>query len=1000
MRRLTLWLLTSVLTFSQPLPQNLFTEMKWRMIGPHRGGRTPTVVGVPTQPNVFYMGVNDGGVWKSTDFGQTWNPIFDDQPTGSIGSIAIAPSNPNVIYVGSGEGLQRPDLSTGDGIYKSADGGKTWTHLGLFNGQQIPAIAIDPGNPNRVFAAVLGHPYGPNDERGVFRSTDGGATWQKVLYKDEDTGARDVIFDPSNPRKLYAVLWAARQFPWEANANGPGSGIYVSTDGGSNWRQLLLGLPTFEDGLGPMSMAIAPSNPRRMYARTDSKKGGGFYRSDDAGENWRIMSAEQRVIGRGTDTSAIRVDPKNPDVVYTANTSTYRSTDGGATFTAIKGAPGGDDYQSIWINSLNPDIIALGVDQGATISVNRGETWSTWYNQPTAQFYHVITDNRFPYWVYGAQQESGSVGIVSRGDLGEIAFRDWHTVGVEEYGYVAPDPLDPNIVYGASRDIRGAGGVEVTRFNHSTGDRQDVSPAPAGGNLRSVRTMPLIFSTVDPHLLLLGSNVLLRTINGGNSWTAISPDLTRDKYDPPPSMGIFAAFDPEKGKHRGVIYSIAPSRKDVNTIWIGTDDGLIHVTRDGGAHWKNVTPRDLTPWSKISQLDASHFDNDTVYASVNRFRIDDLRPHIYRTHDGGTSWKEIADGIPDNEVVNTVREDPVRRGLLFAGTERAVYVSFDDGDHWQTLRQNMPATSIRDLVIHGDDLVVGTHGRSFWILDDITPLRQMNAKITSAPATLFKPEIAYRIPRNQGTDTPLPPEVPAGQNPPDGAIIDYYLSAKSSESMSIEIFDRLGKLVRKYSSDDKPSGLTAQEERELNLPTYWVRPPRVLSTEAGMHRWVWDLRFPPPAALEHTYPISAIYRDTPAEPLGPWVLPGEYVVKLTVDAKTYSQPLTVRMDPRVKTPLVGLQQQAALARSLWSAMNDEFVALEELRKSRASIQDAVAADKLEKELSRLNGDLAHLLGVIDGTDRAPTTQAVTAASHLKQSTEKALAEWKRLKGAH
>ncbi len=1036
MRRFVLaGLLFPLLGFAQPFSQNFFAEMKWRMIGPHRGGRTPTVIGIPNQPNVFYMGVNDGGVWKSTDFGQTWQPIFDDQPTGSIGSIAIAPSDPNIIYGGSGEGLQRPDLSTGDGIYKSTDGGKTWQHLGLRDGQQIPAIAIDPHDPNRVFAAVLGHPYGPNQERGVFRSTDGGATWQKVLYKDENTGARDVVFDPSNPRKIYAVLWASRQFPWESSANGPGSGIYVSNDGGNNWRQLLLGLPAWDDGLGPMSIGIAASNPRRMYARVEARRNGGFYRSDDAGENWKRVSNEQRVVGRGGDTSAIRVDPRNPDVVYVANTSTYRSTDGGATFTAFKGAPGGDDYQGIWINPDHPDIIALGVDQGATISVNGGQTWSSWYNQPTAQFYHVITDNRFPYWVYGGQQESGSAGITSRSDYGEITFRDWHPVGVEEYGYVAPDPLDPNIIYGASRDGSGSGGIKVTRFNQATGDRQDIGPLSA--KLRSVRTMPIIFSTVDPHVLYLGSNVLLKTTNGGNSWEIISPDLTRETYETPPSMRIFAPFDEEHGKHRGVIYAIAPSRKDIHTTWAGTDDGLIHVTRDGGKNWKNVTPKELTPWSKISQLDASYFDAETVYAAVNRFRLDDLRPHIYRTHDGGKTWKKIVDGIPDNEVVNTVREDPVRKGMLFAGTERAAYVSFDDGDHWQTLRLNMPATSIRDLVVHHDDLVVATHGRSFWILDDISPLRQLNALITSSAATLYKPQIAYRLARDRNTDTPLPPEVLAGQNPPDGAIVDYYLAARSSSPVTLEIVDNAGKSVRKYSSDDKPAAI---DEHEINLPTYWVRQPRVLSAEAGMHRWVWDIRLRPPDALSHEYPISAIYHDTPAEPLGPWVMPGEYVVKLTVDGNTYSQPLTVKMDPRVKTPLTGFTQQFTLARSIWAAMNDEYAALQEIGKLRTAIRERRGTsgapdpkvDALDQKLAaleggsggprgggggptpenarggrgrdvaavtltQLNGQLAQILDVLDSSDRAPTTQAIAAAEALKKSADEILAKWKAVK---
>ena len=1018
-------MLRSVLTFAlswmtlaaQPFPQTFFGEMRWRMIGPFRGGRTPSVVGVPAQPNVFYIGVNNGGVWKTTDFGNTWQPIFDDQATGSIGVVAVAPSDPNIIYVGSGEGIQRPDLSVGDGIYKSVDAGKTWVHLGLRDGQQISSIIIDPRDPNRVFVAVLGHPYGPNAERGVFRSTDGGASFQKVLYKDENSGVRQLEFDPSNPGRIYAVLWASRQFPWESSANGPGSGFYISTDGGNNWRQVLVGLPLAQDGLGPMSIGVSPSDPRRMYARVEAARNGGFYRSNDSGENWSRVSNEARVLGRGTDTSAVRVDPKNPDIVYVANTSTYKSTDAGATFTAIKGAPGGDDYQSIWINPNNPDIIALGVDQGATISVNGGQTWSSWYNQPTAQFYHVITDNRFPYWVYGGQQESGSVGIVSRSDFGEITFRDWHTVGVEEYGYVAPDPLDANIIYGG----------KATRFNQTTGDVQNIAPAPlrGGGKYRSVRTMPIIFSTVDPHVLYLAANVLFKTINGGHSWDVISPDLTRETYETPPSMGIFAALDPEKGKHRGVIYAIAPSRKDVNTIWVGTDDGLIHITRDGGKAWKNVTPPDLTPWSKVSQLDASYFDGETVYAAINRFRLDDLHPHIYRTHDGGKTWKKIVEGIAENEVVNTVREDPVRKGMLFAGTERAVYVSFDDGDHWQPLRQNLPATSIRDLVIHGDDVVVGTHGRSFWILDDITPLRQINASVTSTDAYLYKPQVAYRMARDRYTDTPLPPEVPAGQNPPDGAILDYYLASKPSTPVTIEIVDHLGKSVRKFSSDDAPYTI---RERDQNVPMYWLRTPRVLSAGPGMHRWVWDLRLSPPDALAHNYPISAIVHDTPRYPLGPWVMPGQYSVKLTVEGKTYTQALTVKMDPRNKTPLPGLMQQFSLATVAWKAMNDDYAALQEVRKLRTQLREQHAAGAaaeanaaLDKKagaiegsggggrggrggggetgpnLSRLNGELSQILELLEESDHTPTTQAASAVAELRKSLDGLLAQWNALK---
>jgi len=783
---------------AQTIPPSLYSSLEWRMIGPFRGGRTVGAAGVAGQPNVFYIGVNNGGVWKSTDFGRIWTPIFDDQPTGSIGDIAVAPSNPDIIYVGSGEGLQRPDLSTGDGIYKSTDAGRTWKHLGLREGQQIASVIVDPKNPDRVFAAVLGHPYGPNPERGVYRSTDGGSNWERVLYRDENTGAMQVTFDPTDSRIVYADLWAGRQAPWEIGSSfdGPGSGLFKSTDGGTTWKQLTVGLPTIEQGLGRIGFAIAPTDSRRLYATVDGPAAvGGIYRSDDAGESWRRMNSEARLWGRGSDFAEVKVHPRNADIVFVANTSTYKSTDGAKTFTAIKGAPGGDDYHRIWINPENPDIILLAADQGATLTVNGGATWSSWYNQPTAQFYHVITDNRVPYWVYGGQQESGSAGVMSRGDNGAISFRDWRTVGLEEYGYAAPDPLDPNIVFGG----------KISRFDHRTGEVQDVSPEPVrSGKYRFVRTMPVIFSPVDPKSLFLGSNVLFKTTTGGRSWEIISPDLTRETYEVPTNLGIFTPLDPEKGKHRGVIYTVAPSFRNAAIIWAGTDDGLIHVTRDGGKSWKDVTPAALTPWSKVSLLTASHFDDETAYAAVNRFRLDDLRPHIYRTHDGGRTWTEITRGIPENEVVNAVREDPVRKGMLYAGSERAVYVSWDDGDNWESLRLNMPATSIRDLVIHDDDIVVGTHGRSFWILDDISPLRQMTQATGKSAAILFRPRLTYRFRRNKNTDTPLPQEEPAGKNPPDGAIIYYYLGAQPRSPVTISIRDATGKLIRAFSSSNKP----------------------------------------------------------------------------------------------------------------------------------------------------------------------------------------------------
>jgi photosystem II stability/assembly factor-like uncharacterized protein len=959
-----------VFAASAPIDSQYFAEMRWRLIGPFRAGRTVAVSGVVQQPNVYYMAPNNGGVWKSTDYGNTWAPIFDGQDTGSIGALAVAPSDPNIIYVGSGEGLQRPDLSVGDGMYKSADAGKTWEHLGLREGQQIASVIVDPQDANRLFVAVMGHPYGANAERGVYRSTDGGKSFQRVLYKDEDTGAVEVAFDPGNAQIVYASLWAARQAPWEIgnSFNGPGSGLFKSTDGGDTWQQLTKGVPTIAQGLGRIGFAIAPSDSKRMYALMDaSKEYGGLYRSDDAGGSWRKVNNEQRLWGRGSDFACVQVDPRDENKIYIANTSTYRSVDAGQTFRAIKGAPGGDDYHTIWINPQNPDIIFLGVDQGATLSVNGGKTWSSWYNQPTAQFYHVIADNRFPYWVYGGQQESGSAAVESRSDDGSISFRNWRPVGVEEYGYVAPDPLNPDIIYGG----------KATRFNWVTGDVQDVSPELLRGQYRFVRTMPLLFSPVDPHVLYLGSNVLFKTTNGGESWETISPDLTRKEWQMPAVIQAFESQDPEKGKHRGVIYTVAPSPRDGNLIWAATDDGLIHVTRDGGKNWQDVTPPELTPWSKVSLMEASHFGVDTAYAAINRFRLDDLRPHIYRTHDGGKTWKEIVSGLPDRAVVNAVREDPQTQGLLFAGTEIGIFISFDEGDNWQPLQLNLPVTSVRDLVIHGDDLIAGTHGRSFWILDDITPLRQVNSASAAARAYLFAPEKATRWRWNRNTDTPLPPEAPVGQNPPEGAIIDYSIQ-ESSGPVTLAIYDSQNKLVRKYSSEDKPDVSEAELEKELNVPTYWIRPPHILSAAAGMHRFVWDLCYAPPKAVEHEYPIAAIYKDTPRLPRGALVLPGEYTVKLSAGGAEFSQPLTVIMDPRIKTPAAGLEQQLTLSLRLIEMMNRSFDSLTRARTGGEQSKD------VEAKLNRLNRDLARVLDVIQGTDNAPTSQAVAAVAELEQ----------------
>jgi photosystem II stability/assembly factor-like uncharacterized protein len=1007
------------------LPADFFREMRWRCIGPFRAGRTVAISGVAHQPNVFYMAVVNGGVWKTTDSGNTWVPIFDDQPTGSVGALAVSESDPNIIYAGSGEGLQRPDLSTGDGIYKSVDAGKTWTHLGLRDAQQIAAIVVDPQDANRLFVAALGHPYGPNTERGIFRSTDGGQTFQRVLYKDENTGAADVVFDPSNSRTLYAVLWAARVAPWEIRSGesfiAPGSGLLKSTDGGDTWQALTAGLPGANDGLGRMGVAVSVSQPNRLYVTVEAKKNPGIYRSDDAGQSWKQVNSDRRIGGRGPGAMGIAVAPDNPDVVYVANTSSWKSTDGAKNFVGFKGAPGGDDYQRWWISKENPQIIALTADQGAVISVNGGATWSSWYNQPTAQFYHVTTDNRFPYWVYGAQQESGSAGIMSRSDYGEITFREWHSVGVFEYGYVAVDPLDDNILYGA----------RLTRTNQALGEVADITPEPVRrGEYRYDRTLPVVFSPLNHHQLFFSANVLFKTLDAGKSWQVISPDLSRESYATPANLGVFTASDPEKGKHRGVIYAVAPSFKEANTIWAGTDDGLIHITRDAGKSWQNVTPPALPPWSKVSIIEAGHFNAGTAFAAINGFRLDDLRPHIYRTRDFGKTWVEINKGLASNAPINVVREDPSRKGLLFSGSETTVYVSFNDGDDWQPLQLNLPHTSMRDLVIHGDDLIAGTHGRSFWILDDIIPLRQWTAAHTHEPTHLYAPQTAVRFRWNRNTDTPLPPEIPAGENPPDGAIIDYSLATAVSGEITLEIFEAQNHLVRRYASSDKPKSME-KIAAENPIPMYWVRPQKILSAAAGFHRFVWDLHHAPPDALTHEFPISAIYRNTPELPLGVFAMPGHYTVKLTVAGKTYTQPLTLKMDPRVKASEAELRAQYEMETGAVHGMNESFKALAQVQSVReqlaelskrvgpSALADSVATvakkvagleggaessflgtpatGKQPENFSTLNQHFANILGVADSADSAPTTQAESVYREEQEALRKLQVEWSAIR---
>ena len=941
---------------------SLYRDMHWRSIGPLRGGRTTSIAGVAGRPNLFYIGVVNGGVWKSDDAGRTWRPVFDSQPTGSIGALAIAPSDPNVIYAGSGEGLQRPDLAVGDGIYKSTDAGATWTHLGLRDGQQIPSIAVDPQNSNRLFVAVLGHPFGPNDQRGIYRSLDGGATFARVLFKDENTGAYDVVIDPNDANVVYATLWAARQAPWEIGGSFeiPGSGIYKSTDGGTTWSQLTNGLP---QRMGRAEIAPAPSNSQIVYAYADTPdEGGAVYRSDDGGAHFVKTNGDAAIAQRGDDLVSIAVDPHDAGVVYLTNTSTYRSSDGGKTFVAFKGAPGGDDYHTVWIDPANSNVIGLAADQGATISVNRGRTWSSWYNQPTAQMYHVSADDRFPYWVCGGQQESGSACVSSRGDWGAITQRDWHTAGAQEYGYVIPDPLHPGIFYGG----------KVERFVERTGQTQEVSPiALPSRRYRVVRTEPLAFDHFDRRRLYFGSNVVFATVDGGSHWQAVSPDLTRRQPAVPAVLGTFESADPQHGMHRGVVYALAPSYRHRGTIWVGTDDGLVWITRDGGAHWKNVTPPEMTPWSKVAQIDASRVDDDTAFVAVNRFRLDDLRPYAYVTHDGGEHWQLMVNGLP-NEPLNAVRQDPQEPRLLYAATENGVYASFDAGTHWQSLQLDLPRTSVRDVIVHDNDGIVATHGRGFWILDDVTPLRALardGAGLLTRGGYFFAPEPAYRVRRSLNTDTPLPPEEPAGENPPDGAIFDYAL-AGNARRVSVTVTDAAGRVVRRYASDDpEPAPIP-----DLDKPAFWERPFRRPSTAEGMHRFVWDLREAPPQAVSQDLPISAVPHDTPRVPQGPLVVPGRYTVTLDAGGLSLTQSLTVLMDPRVAISAEQLRRQYALSRELTSLMDRSF-------------DDAAAARKAGRRndadvFQSINEDAAQLLDTIDGVDAPPTSQAAAAVGTL------------------
>ncbi|MGB8477046.1 MAG: hypothetical protein WCE61_23450 [Candidatus Acidiferrum sp.] len=995
---------------AQQFNQKIFEGLKWRMIGPFRAGRALAVTGVRGQSDVYYFGSVEGGVWKTNDAGRTWNPIFDGEPVASIGAIAVAPSNANVIYVGTGEADMRSSISTGNGMYKSTDAGKTWEHIGLEDSRHISRILVDPENPDKVFVAALGHAYGPSKERGIFRSNDGGKTWQQVLFKDENTGAIDLAMEPGNPKVMYAALLQTRRPPWSIYppSKGPGTGLYRSTDGGDHWEQLTgYGLPSEE--LGRMGIAFAPSNPKRIYLIADAKEGG-LYRSDDGGENWELVSKDPRIWGRGWYFCEVSVDSKDENTVYVPNTSMYRSRDGGKTWTAIKGAPGGDDYHQLWIDPDNPQRMVLGSDQGVVVTRNGGETWSSWYNQPTGQFYQVATDNRFPYWVYGAEQDSGAAATPSRSWYRALNFHDWRPMEAGgESDYVAPDPVNPEIIYGGT----------VARQDLHNEQIQFLPPMllyPA--EYRKTWTVPLVFSEIEPHVLYFSSQVLFRTANGGNTWQKISPDLTREDPGVPENLDPATAADAPATKRRGVIYTIAPSPKIAGEIWVGTDDGLVQLTRDEGKTWKDVTPPGVTAWSKVTRIEASHFEAGEAYAAVDRHRLDDRQPYLYRTKDFGKSWQRVTSGIPDGSFLNCVKDDPKVEGLLYACTEKGVYISYNDGDNWEPLQLNLPTVSVRDLVVHGDDLVIATFGRAFWVLDDITALRQWSAKVASADAWLFKPETAYRVRPGSDEGTPIPLDEPQADNPPTGAVLDYYLKEKQTEPVQLEIFDAAGKLVRRYSSADE---VQKTNPDKIVIPMYWIHDAVPPTADAGMHRFVWDLR----------YTFAGGQRRSRRGGGGPLAVPGRYTVKLTAAGKTISEPLVLKMDPQVKVSIADLERQFHAASKLAAGIEEFSAAAQRVgdlqkqiaarsKEAEGNAKIAEALSELNKKVDALAGTASGggygffgfsvpgkepttlrqvsaafgaLMGIIEFADAAPTADATVASEKWEAAGKATLARW-------
>jgi photosystem II stability/assembly factor-like uncharacterized protein len=1022
-----LFSLLNLVSSAQSVRPELFSGLKWRLIGPFRGGRVVAVAGVPGSATTFYFGAVNGGIWRTTDAGVVWQPIFDDQRIASVGALAVAPSDPNILYAGTGESDIRSDLSSGDGLYKSVDEGKTWTNIGLRDSRQISRIVVDPQSANTLYVAVLGHAYAANAERGVYKTTDGGKRWTKVLDQGPDTGAADLTLATANPNILFATMWRARRPPWSTYAplGGPGSGLYRSLDGGRSWSRLTgSGLP--DGDWGRAAVATSP-NGQRVYALIDAKKSG-LYRSDDGGKTWSLANSDPRLTSRAWYFSNITIDPRNPDVIYIPNVALYRSEDGGKTITIVRGAPGGDDYHQIWVDPTDSRRMILGTDQGTTISVDYGKTWSSWYNQPTAQLYHVITDNTFPYSVYGAQQDSGAIAVLSRTDHGQITARDSFSPGGSESGYIAPDPNDPNIIY-----LSGTFG-SVDRFDRRTSFSQDVTPWPVptfGTEIvehkyRDPWTPVLLFSPFDKKTLYLGTQFVMKTIDGGLHWETISPDLTvgtvagatNEMEEKKPEGPVTVENARQRGY--GVVTTIAPSGLNADLIWAGSDTGLIHLTRDGGKTWHNVTPKGLPDWSEMALIEASNFDPAEAYAAVDRHRMDDQQPYLYRTRDYGATWQLITDGIPAPSFLRAVRQDPRDRNLLFAGTESGVYVSRDDGRHWQPLQLNLPTTSVQDMVIHGDDLVIATHGRSFWILDDITPLRQIDDAI-NARAWLYSPSVAVRVDNDEFSGTPLPPEEPAAENPPNGASIDYHLSTAAGQ-IKLELFDAQGSLVTAFSSQsDKPEN---KEIKRVPLPIAerWLPKPEALDPGPGMHRFVWDLASGGESGKPEEHPMD----EEPDALHGPRIVPGTYQAKLTVDGKELTRPLIVTMDPRSVATSAELQQQYELGRRMFAEAirsRRALAQLHSLQEKLAALADQLSAQPTELKTSlsqaqdsirkTLTGsgarsgnamglELAHsgitsALRVVESGNRTVPSQALAVFEESDGAAKLRIGEWNQMK---